>query len=209
MEIKVQTLAGKDAGTLTLSDVVFGLEPRADILHRMVRWQLAKRRAGTHKAKTRGEVRATSKKVYRQKGAGSARHGNKAAPQFRGGGKAFGPISRDHAFDLPKKVRALALKHALSAKAKADAIVVLDDLKTEDAKTKALAAQFAGLGFKSALIIGGSEIEADFGRAARNLIGIDVLPIQGINVYDILRRDTLVLSKAAVEALEERFNGGS
>jgi large subunit ribosomal protein L4 len=207
MEINVKTLAGKAAGTLTLSDAVFGLEPRTDILQRMVRWQLAKRRAGTHKAKTRGEVKATSKKMYRQKGTGSARHGNKAAPQFRGGGKAFGPVARDHESGLPKKVRALALKHALSAKAKADALIIVDDLKAQEAKTKALAAQFAGLGFSDALIIGGHEIEAEFGRAARNISGIDVLPIQGINVFDILRRDTLVLSKAAVEALEERFNG--
>ncbi len=207
MEIKVQTLAGKEAGTLTLSDSVFGLEPRVDILQRMVRWQLAKRQAGTHKTKTRGEIKATSKKMYRQKGTGSARHGNKAAPQFRGGGKAFGPVVRDHTIGLPKKVRALALKHALSAKAKADAIVVVDDLNASEAKTKALAAQFASLGFSNALIIGGAEIDTSFGRAARNITGIDVLPIQGINVYDILRRDTLVLSKAAVEALEERFNG--
>jgi large subunit ribosomal protein L4 len=207
MEIKVKTLAGKAAGTLNLSDAVFGLEPRADILQRMVRWQLAKKQAGTHKAKTRGEVKATSKKMYRQKGTGSARHGNKAAPQFRGGGKAFGPVARDHTIGLPKKVRALALKHALSAKAKADALVVIEDLNAKDAKTKALAQQFAGLGFSKALIVGGAEIEEAFGRAARNISGIDVLPIQGINVYDILRCDTLVLSKAAVEALEERFNG--
>jgi large subunit ribosomal protein L4 len=209
MELKVTTLAGKSAGTVTLSDAVFGLEPRPDILHRMVRWQLAKRRAGTHKSKTRGEIQATSKKMYRQKGTGSARHGNKAAPQFRGGGKAFGPVVRSHATDLPKKVRALALKHALSAKAKAEAIVVLDELNAKDAKTKALIAQFAGLGLSSALFIGGSEIEPGFGRAAQNIPGIDVLPIQGINVYDILRRDKLVLTKAAVEALEERFNGRS
>ena len=145
MELKVKSLAGEAKGTVTLSDSVFGLEPRADILQRMVRWQLAKRQAGTHKSKTRGEIKATSKKMYRQKGTGSARHGNKAAPQFRGGGKAFGPVARSHAFDLPKKVRALALKHALSAKAKADAIVVVDDL-TGEAKTKGLASQFAGLG---------------------------------------------------------------
>jgi large subunit ribosomal protein L4 len=207
MELKVKTLTGKSAGTVTLSDDVFGLEPRTDILQRMVRWQLAKRQAGTHKTKTRGEIKATSKKMYRQKGTGSARHGNKAAPQFRGGGKAFGPVVRDHTIGLPKKVRALALRHALSAKAKAEAIIVLDDLKADEAKTKGLAERFAGLGFSSALIIGGSEIEAGFGRAASNIPGIDVLPIQGINVYDILRRDTLVLTKAAVEALEERFNG--
>jgi large subunit ribosomal protein L4 len=207
MELKVKTLAGKAAGTVTLSDAVFGLEPRPDILQRMVRWQLAKRQAGTHKTKTRGEIKATSKKMYRQKGTGSARHGNKAAPQFRGGGKAFGPVVRDHTIGLPKKVRALALKHALSAKAKADAIIVVEDLKAKQAKTKGLAAQFAGLGVSSALVIGGSEIEPGFGRAAGNIPGIDVLPIQGINVYDILRRDMLVLTKAAVEALEERFNG--
>ena len=207
MELKVTTLAGKSAGTVTLSDTVFGLEPRVDILHRMVRWQLAKRQAGTHKTKTRGEIKATSKKMYRQKGTGSARHGNKAAPQFRGGGKAFGPVVRSHAFDLPKKVRALALKHALSAKAKAESIIVIDELSAKDAKTKALAANFAGLGLSSALLIGGSEIDVEFGRAVGNLRGFDVLPIQGINVYDILRRDKLVLTKAAVEALEERFNG--
>jgi large subunit ribosomal protein L4 len=209
MELKVKTLAGKAAGTVTVSDAVFGLEPRPDILQRMVRYQLAKRQAGTHKAKTRGEVKATSKKMYRQKGTGSARHGNKAAPQFRGGGKAFGPVVRSHAIDLPKKVRALALKHALSAKAKADALVVLDDLTASDAKTKALQAQFADLNLSSALIIGGAEIETNFSQAVRNIRGIDVLPIQGINVYDILRCDTLVLTKAAVESLEERFNGRS
>jgi len=207
MELKVRTLAGKAAGTVTVSDDVFGLEPRADILQRMVRYQQLKRQAGTHKTKTRGEVKATSKKMYRQKGTGSARHGNKAAPQFRGGGKAFGPVARSHAIDLPKKVRVLALKHALSAKAKAEALVVLDNLTAKDAKTKALIAQFAGLKLGSALIVGGSEIEKNFGRAARNIDGVDVLPIQGINVYDILRCDTLVLSKAAIEALEARFNG--
>jgi large subunit ribosomal protein L4 len=209
MELNVKTLAGKSAGTVTVSDEVFGLEPRQDILARMVRWQLLKRRQGTHKAKTRGEVTATSKKMYRQKGTGSARHGNQAAPQFRGGGKAFGPVVRDHAIDLPKRVRALALKHALSAKAKADSIMVLEDLDAKEAKTKELLAQFAGLGIANALIVGGTEIDANFGRAARNIRGFDVLPIQGINVYDILRCNTLVLSKAAIEALEERFNGRS
>jgi len=209
MELKVKTLSGKAAGSLTVSDEIFGLEPRADILQRMVRWQLLKRQQGTHKTKTRGEVRATSKKMYRQKGTGSARHGNKAAPQFRGGGKAFGPLSRSHAVGLPKRVRALALRHALSAKAKADALVVLDDIQAKEAKTKAILAQLADLGLSNALIVGGSEIDANFGRASRNARGIDVLPIQGINVYDILRSDTLVLTKAAVEALEERFNGRS
>jgi large subunit ribosomal protein L4 len=209
MELKVKTLAGKSAGTVTVSDAVFGLEPRGDILQRMVRWQLLKRRQGTHKSKTRGEIKATSKKMYRQKGTGSARHGNAAAPQFRGGGKAFGPVVRDHAIGLPKRVRALALKHALSAKAKADALIVVDDLAAKEAKTSGLRAQFSGLGISNALIVGGAEIDANFGRAARNIPGVDVLPVQGINVYDILRRNTLVLSKAAVAALEERFNGRS
>jgi large subunit ribosomal protein L4 len=207
MELKVKSLSGEAKGTVTLSDSVFGLEPRADILHRMVRWQLAKRQSGNHKTKTRGEIKATSKKMYRQKGTGSARHGNKAAPQFRGGGKAFGPVVHSHEIGLPKKVRALALKHALSAKAKADAIIVVEDLAAKEAKTKGLVAQFAGLGVANALIIGGSEIEPNFGRAAGNIPGIHVLPIQGINVYDILRRDTLVLTRAAIQALEERFNG--
>jgi large subunit ribosomal protein L4 len=207
MELNVTTLAGESAGTLTVSDSVFGLEPRPDILQRMVRWQLARRQAGTHKSKTRGEVKATSKKMYRQKGTGSARHGNKAAPQFRGGGKAFGPVVRSHAIDLPKKVRALALKHALSAKARADALVIVDELTAKEAKTKAVGGQLAGLRLSNALIVGGSEIETNFGRAARNVRGIDVLPIQGINVYDILRRDKLVLTREAVAALEERFNG--
>ena len=209
MELSVKTLAGKAAGKVTVSEAVFGLEPRADILQRMVRWQLARRQQGTHATKQRSDIRATSKKLYRQKGTGSARHGNAAAPQFRGGGKAFGPNPRSHAIDLPKRVRALALKHALSAKAKADAIIVVDDLSAKEAKTKGLLAQFAGLGISNALIIGGPEIDENFGLAARNIPGVDVLPIQGINVYDILRRNTLVLSKAAIEALEERLNGGS
>ena len=207
MKIQVMKLDASKAGSIELNDEIFGLEPRADLLHRMVRYQLLKRQAGTHKTKTRGEVKATSKKMYRQKGTGGARHGNKAAPHFRGGGKAFGPVARSHAIELPKKVRALALKHALSAKMKSESVMVLEDLKAKDAKTKAILAQFAGLKLSSALIVGGSEIEENFGRAVRNIHGIDVLPIQGINVYDILRRDTLVLTKAAIEALEERFNG--
>ena len=205
MELQVKTLAGAEAGSVTLSDEVFGLEPRVDILQRMVRYQELKRQQGTHKSKGRSEVKATSKKMYRQKGTGSARHGNKAAPQFRGGGKAFGPVPHSHAIDLPKKFRALALKHALSAKVKADSLIVLDEAKSDSGKTKDLFAQLKGLGWTSALIIGGPEIDEGFGRAARNLPQIDVLPAQGINVYDILRRDTLVLTKAAVEALEERF----
>jgi large subunit ribosomal protein L4 len=205
MELKVRTLAGEAAGTVTLSDAVFGLEPRPDILQRMVRWQLARRQAGTHKAKTRGEVKATSKKMYRQKGTGSARHGNKAAPQFRGGGKAFGPKPRSHAVGLPKKVRALALRHALSAKAKAGEIVVLEKAASADGKTKGLRAQLATLGLTNALFIDGAELDIGFVQAMRNIPNVDLLSIQGINVYDILRRKKLVLTKAAVAALEERF----
>jgi large subunit ribosomal protein L4 len=171
----------------------------------MVRYQELKRQHGTHSTKQRSDVTGTTKKMYRQKGTGGARHGDKKAPIFRGGGKAFGPSPRSHAIGLPKKVRALALKHALSAKAKADAIVVIDDATSSDGKTKALVAQLSGLGLNNALVIGGSQIDENFGRAAQNIPHIDVLPIQGINVYDILRRDKLVLTKAAVEALEERF----
>ena len=205
MDVKVTTLDGTAGEQITLPDEIFGLEPRADILERMVRWQLAKRQAGTHKSKTRGEIRMTSKKAYKQKGTGQARHGNKAAPQFRGGGKAFGPVVRSHAHDLPKKVRALALKHALSGKAKGEKLIVISEATATEAKTKALAERFKSIGLANALIIDGAAIEDNFRLAARNIPGIDVLPIQGINVYDILRRDTLVLTKAAVEALTERF----
>jgi large subunit ribosomal protein L4 len=205
MELKVTTLDGKASGKVDLPDEIFALEPRADILQRMVRWQLARRQRGTHKTKTRGEINLTGKKMYKQKGTGKARHGPHSAPQFRGGGKAFGPVVRSHAHDLPKKVRALALKHALSDKARGEKLVVITDVKVAEAKTKALAAQLAGLGLDNALIVDGAELEANFALAARNLPQIDVLPVQGINVYDILRRDTLVLTKAAVAALTERF----
>lgn len=205
MELEVKTLEGALAGTVVLSDEIFGLDPRADILQRVVRWQLAKRQAGTHKALTRTEVTKTGKKMYRQKGTGGARHGNKAAPQFRGGGKAFGPVVRSHAHDLPKKVRALGLKLALSAKAKGANIVVLDEAVAAEAKTKALKTKLAALGLTNALIIDGANPQDQFRLAARAIPQIDVLPVQGINVYDILRRDTLVLTKAAVSALEERF----
>ena len=205
MELKIMSLDGTDAGSVELSDAIFGLEPRADILHRCVRWQLAKRQRGTHDVKNRAEISRTGKKMYRQKGTGSARHGPARVNLFRGGGRSFGPTPRSHAIDLPKKVRALALKHALSAKAKDGGIVVIDAIDTTDAKTKALAAQFGKLGFSNALIVGGAEINENFGRAARNIPNIDVLPVQGINVYDILRRQKLVLTKAAVEALEARF----
>ena len=205
MDISVTTLEGKASGKVSVSDAVFGLEPRQDILHRMVRYQLAKRRAGTHDVKNRSEISATTKKMYRQKGTGNARHSTAKAPQFRGGGRAFGPTPRDHAHDLPKMVRALALKHALSAKNASEQIVVVDDLAVKDAKTSVLRGQLAKLGLENALFIGGAELDKNFALAARNVPHVDVLPVQGINVYDILRREKLVLSKSAVEALEERF----
>jgi large subunit ribosomal protein L4 len=205
MDLKVTTLDGEEAGSVSLNAEIFGLEPRTDLIQRCINWQLAKRQAGTHKAKGRAEINRTGKKMYAQKGTGGARHGSARVPQFRGGGRAFGPIVRSHAHDLPKKVRALALRHALSAKAKDGGILVVDALTAKEAKTKALAAQFEKLGLANALIIGGAEIDESFGRAARNIPNIDVLPVQGINVYDILRRQKLVLSKAAVEALEARF----
>lgn len=204
MEISVTTLAGKAAGKIKVSDTVFGLEPRADILQRMVTYQLAKKRAGTHQTQGRSDVARTGARLYRQKGTGKARHHAASAPQFRGGGKAHGPVLRGHAIDLPKKVRQLALRHALSAKAASSSIVVLDDMAS-DGKTKSLVAQFKKLGLSNALFIGGETVDANFKNAASNLAQIDVLPVQGINVYDILRRNTLVLSKSAVEALEERF----
>ena len=205
MELKVTTLEGKAAGSVQLSAAIFGLEPRKDIIQRCVNWQLAKRQRGTHKAKDRSEIWRTGKKMYGQKGTGGARHGSARVPQFRGGGRAFGPVVRSHAIDLPKKVRALALRHALSSKAKDGGIIVLDTASVSEPKTKALAAQFGKLGLLNALIVDGATLDANFSVAARNIPNIDVLPVQGINVYDILRRKTLVLTKAAVEALEARF----
>ncbi|AEV38382.1 50S ribosomal protein L4 [Pseudovibrio sp. FO-BEG1] len=205
MELEVKTLGGKAAGSITVSDEIFGLEPRIDLIQRVVRWQLAKRQAGTHKSLGRSEVNGTTKKFVRQKGSGGARHGNRKAPQFRGGGKAFGPVVREHAHDLPKKVRALGLKHALSAKAASGNLYIVEDAKAAEAKTKALKEQLGSLGLTSALFVDGAEVDANFGLATRNIPLVDVLPVQGINVYDILRRDTLVLTKAAVAALEERF----
>ena len=205
MDMKITTLEGKEAGSLSLSKDIFGLEPRADLIQRYVNWQLAKRQAGTHKTKDRNDVMRTGKKMYAQKGTGGARHGSARAPNFRGGARVFGPVVRSHAHDLPKKVRALALRHALSAKAKDGGIVVLDKASVSEAKTKALAAQFGKLGLSNALIVDGATLDANFTTAARNIPNIDVLPVQGINVYDILRRKTLVLTKAAVEALEARF----
>ena len=205
MDMKVTTLEGKEAGSVTLSDEIFGLAPRPDLIQRCVIWQLAKRRAGTHAVKNRADIWRTGKKMYAQKGTGGARHGSARVPQFRGGGRAFGPVVRSHEIGLPKKVRALALRHALSAKAKDGGIIVLDKASVKDGKTKELAERFEKLGLANALIIDGAEVEASFRAAARNIPNIDVLPVQGINVYDILRRHTLVLTKAAVEALEARF----
>ncbi len=205
MKADVTTLAAKAAGTVELSDNVFGLEPRQDLLHRMVNYQLAKRQAGTHKTKGRSEISLTGKKFVKQKGSGGARHGDRKAPQFRGGGKAFGPVVRSHAIDLPKKVRALALRHALSSKVKSSNLVILEDTKVDAPKTKALKDAFAKLGLKSVLFIDGAEVNENFALAARNIPNVDVLPVQGINVYDILRREKLVLTKAAVESLEARF----
>ena len=205
MDMKITTLEGKEAGSVSLSDAIFGLEPRSDIVQRCVNWQLAKRQRGTHKAKDRSEIWRTGKKMYAQKGTGGARHGSARINLFRGGGRAFGPVVRSHAIGLPKKVRALALKHALSAKAKDGGIIVIDKATLKDAKTKALAKQFDKLGLLNALIIDGAECDANFCIAARNIPNIDVLPIQGINVYDIMRRKTLVLTKAALDALEARF----
>jgi len=205
MEMKITTLEGKEAGSVQLSDAIFGLEPRPDILQRCVNWQLAKRQRGTHETKLRGEINRTTKKMHAQKGTGGARHGAQSAPQFRGGGKAFGPVVRSHAIDLPKKVRALALRHALSSKAKDGGIVVLDKASVKEPKTGTLAKQFGKLGLANALIIDGAEDEVNFRTAARNIPNIDVLPVQGINVYDIMRRKTLVLTKAALDALEARF----
>ena len=205
MKLDVTTLEGGAAGSVELDEAIFGLEPRADLLARCVRWQLAKRQAGTHAVKNRSDVDRTTRKIYKQKGTGSARHGAASAPQFRGGGRAFGPQVRSHAHDLPKKVRALALKHALSSKAKDASLIVVDEVRLSEPKTKVLVERFGRLGLESALIIAGSEVDINFKRAARNIPNVDVLPVQGINVYDILRREKLVLTKAAVDALEARF----
>ena len=205
MELQITSLDGKDAGSITLKDEIFGLEPRADILHRMVRYQQLKAMAGTHDVKHRSEGVRTGKKFVKQKGSGGARHGDRKAPQFRGGGRAFGPTPRSHAIDLPKKVRALALKHALSAKAKAGELVILDSVTTSAPKTATLRTSFGKLEWLNALIIDGAVVDVNFALAARNIPNIDVLPVQGINVADILRRRKLVLTKAALDALEARF----
>ena len=206
MKISVIQLDGKAAGDVELSDAVFGItDIRGDLLARTVNWQLAKRRAGTHKVQTRNENSRTGKKMYKQKGTGGARHGSRRAPQFVGGSRAFGPVVRDHGFSLPKKVRALALRHALSSKVKAGDLVIVDSLSVAEAKTSTLRATLGNLGWKKALIIAGVEVDTNFGLAARNIPHIDVLPNAGLNVYDILRADKLVLTKDAVEAIEARF----
>ena len=212
MDIQIISLDGKEAGSVTLKDDIFGLEPRADILHRMVRYQQLKAMSGTHDVKHRSEGTRTGKKFVKQKGSGGARHGDRKAPQFRGGGRAFGPTPRSHAIDLRKKgqaindlIRALALKHALSAKAKAGELTIVDTIATSAPKTASLRTSFGKLEWLSALIIDGATVDANFALAARNIPNIDVLPVQGINVADILRRRKLVLTKAALDALEARF----
>jgi large subunit ribosomal protein L4 len=204
MKAKVLTLDSADAGEIDLDDDIFGLEPRADLIHRVVVWQLAKRRAGTHKTKTRGEVNRTTKKVYRQKGTGSARHGARSAPLFVGGGKAMAPVVRSHEFDLPKKVRSSALRHVLSAKAKESKLVVLDSAAVDQVKSNALAKRLARLGDGHILVVDGA-FDAKFALSARNLAKVSLLPVEGLNVYDVLRRDTLVVTISGIKAIEERL----
>lgn len=208
MELSVKTLDGKAAGKATLDDAVFGIEDiRGDVIQRMVRYQLAKRQAGTHKTQVRGEVSVTTKKYIRQKGSGGARHGSKNAGIFKGGAVAHGPRVRSHAHALPKKVRKMALAHALSSKIKSDAVMVLDKAELKDAKTKDLSAKLAKLGLSNALIIGGTSVDENFAKAAQNIPNVDVLPVAGLNVYDVLRRKTLVVTKDALAGIEARFNG--
>lgn len=207
MKIAVKTLDNKAAGDITLDEAVFGVEVRADILHQMVTYQLAKRRAGTHATQTRSDVSRTGKKPFKQKGTGNARAGNYSRNIDRGGQVAHGPVVRDHATELPKKIRQLALKCALSSKAKEGKLIVLDSLVAQDHKTKAMVAALSTLGIDSALIVGGKEVDVNFARATRNIPKVDVLPAQGANVYDILRRDTLVLTKDAIGDLTERLKG--
>ncbi len=207
MKLDVISLSSGKAGDIELPDDIFGLEPRADILHRVVRWQRAKAQAGTHATLGKSDVSYSTKKIYRQKGTGGARHGSRKAPIFRKGGVYKGPTPRSHAFDLPKKVRALGLRHALSAKASRGKLVVLENLDMTDAKTSVLAKAVKEQGWKRVLVIDGAQVNENFARAARNLDGVDVLPSMGANVYDILKRDTLVITRAGVEALQARLNG--
>ena len=204
MKTKVLDWNAKSSGEIELNDSIFGLEPRSDLIQRVVVWQLAKRRAGTHKILTRGEVNRTKKKVYKQKGTGQARHGARSAPLYVGGAKAMGPVNHSHEFDLPKKVRALGLRHALSSKAKSGSLVVVEDATAKEIKTKALAEKFGKLGVESALVVDG-EFDKNFALSARNLAHVGLLPVAGLNVYDILKRDKLVLTRAAVKAIEERL----
>lgn len=206
MKLDVINLDGGKAGSVDLDDAIFGIaDIRGDILQRVVTWQLAKRRSGNHKIQVRNEVSRTGKKMYKQKGTGGARHGSRRAAQFVGGAKAHGPVVRSHAFDLPKKIRAMALRHALSSKAKSGSLVVLDSVVLTDPKTAALRANFEKMGLKNALVIAGPEVDGNFKLAARNIPNIDVLPNAGLNVYDVLRRHTLVLTKYAVDAISARF----
>ena len=205
MKLDVIKLDGKKAGSVDLGEDIFGLEPRADILHRVVRWQRNKAQAGTHKVKTRSETSYSTKKIYRQKGTGGARHGDRNAPIFRKGGIYKGPTPRSHGHDLTKKFRKLGLKHALSSKAATGNLVIIDEAVSKDAKTAALAKQVADLGWKRALVIDGAQVDEGFAQAARNLDTVNVLPTMGANVYDILKSDTLVITKAGVEALEARL----
>jgi large subunit ribosomal protein L4 len=204
MKTKILTLDAEDGGEIDLAEGIFGLEPRADLIQRVVVWQLAKRRAGTHKVLTRGEINRTKKKIYRQKGTGSARHAQRSAPLYVGGAKAMGPVNHSHEFDLPKKVRALGLKHALSAKVRAGSLVVLKAAAVKEIKTGTLAKQLKGLGAENALVVDAG-FEKNFGISARNLASVSLVPVAGINVYDIMRRDKLVLTEAAVKAIEERL----
>jgi large subunit ribosomal protein L4 len=205
MQVQIKNLAAEEVGSLELPDSIFGVEVRPDILHRVVLWQLAKRRAGTHKVKSRAEIARTGAKMYKQKGTGRARHGSRRVNIFRGGGVVFGPVVRDHGTDLPKKVRSLGLKCALASKAKEGKLLVLDQASLPEPKTKALQGALDKLGLGSALVVTGPEVERNFALASRNLPLVDVLPAQGLNVYDILRRDMLVLTEDAVRRIEERL----
>jgi len=205
MKLDVLTLGADKAGEIDLDDAIFGLEPRADILHRVVRWQRARAQAGTHSVLTKSEVSYSTKKIYKQKGTGGARHGSRKAPIFRHGGVYKGPTPRSHAHDLPKKFRALGLRHALSAKVRAGELMVLEAADMAEGRTALLAKAAKALGWKRVLVIDGAEVNEQFARAARNIEGIDVLPSMGANVYDILKRDQLVLTRAGVEALEARL----
>ncbi len=206
MKINVIDISSKASGTTNLSDAIFGLEPRKDILHRTVVYQLAKKRAGTHKVKNRAEITATTKKMYKQKGTGSARHGSKKVPQFRGGGRAFGPHPRDHSIKLTKKFRKLALRHALSSKLKDGNIIILSEAKLSKPKTSLLVKNLQKLAVDSALFIDAKEFDKNFELATMNIPNIDILPVQGINVYDMLKRDKLFITKAALKEIEGRLN---